>query len=348
MFSIQPRGGNFFVNMDMWDNEIGATTIPKSADDFKRILMQLNRPSENRWGIGNVGTNDSLFGLGGHAAMFGAPNNWKLDAGGKLVKDRETEEYKAAVGYIRDLFQAGLFHPDSPTFSRSREHFVAKKFAVSLEGQGNSWVDFWQQGQVINPPTRFKMLTPWHAVEGQKAIQFLGTGFVSMNVLKKAQPERIKEILRVLNWLASPFGSEEALMLSYGVKDQDYTLDEQGNPKPTGPEGIARAGYVPWRYLSQHPWATYQAGLPGFAKASFDAEHATIPLGIDDPTNGFYSGTQYSKGNVADIAFNDGVRAIELGQRPFSDYDSLVAEWRRAAGDEIRKEYTDAMAAAKA
>ena len=59
---------------------------------------------------------------------------------------------------MRDLFAAGLFHPDSPTFSRSRESFVAKKFAVSVEGQGNSWVDFWQQGQALNPPTRFKML----------------------------------------------------------------------------------------------------------------------------------------------------------------------------------------------
>jgi putative aldouronate transport system substrate-binding protein len=347
MFSIQPRGGNFFTNIEMWDKEIGADVVPKSADDFKRILTQLNRPAENRWAIGNIGTNDSLFGLGGYSAMFGAPNNWKLDSSGKLIKDRETEEYKAAVGYVRDLFQGGLFHPDSPTFSRSRESFVGRKFAVSLEGQGNSWVDFWQQGQVLNPPTRFKMLTPWHAVEGQKPIQFLGTGFVSMNVLKKASPDRIKELLRILNFLASPFGSEEALLLSYGLKDQDYTLDEKGNPRPT-PEGVARAGYVPWRYLSQHPWVTYQAGLTGFAKASYDAEKATIPIGIDDPTNGHYAATQYSKGNVADIAFNDGVRAIQLGQRPFTDYDSIVQEWRTAAGDQIRKEYMDAIAAAKA
>jgi putative aldouronate transport system substrate-binding protein len=347
MFSIQPRGGDFFVNVDMWDPELGATFTPKSADDFKRALTQLNRPNENRWAIGNTGTNDNLFGLGAYAEMFGAPNNWKLDASGKLMKDRETEEYKAAVGFIRDLFAAGLFHPDSPTFSRSRESFVGRKFAVSVEGQGNSWVDFWQQGQVMTPQTRFKMLSPWAAQDGQTPIQFLGTGFVSMNVLKKAPPERIQEILRILNWLASPFGSEEALMLSYGLKDQDYTLDEQGNPRPT-PEGVARAGYVPWRYLSQHPWVTYQAGLQGFAKASYEAEKATLPLGIDDPTNGFYAATQYSKGNVADIAFNDGVRAIELGQRPLSDYDTLVKEWQTAAGDQIRNEYMEAIAAAKA
>ena len=54
MFSIQPRGGDFFVNVDMWDPELGATFTPKSADDFKRALTQLNRPNENRWAIGNT------------------------------------------------------------------------------------------------------------------------------------------------------------------------------------------------------------------------------------------------------------------------------------------------------
>ena len=85
-------------------------------------------------------------------------------------------------------------------------------------------------------------------------------GFVSMNVLKKAPPDRIKELLRIMNWLASPFGSQEDLLLTYGLEGQDYTKDDKGNPKPT-PEGIARAGYVPWRYIAQHPWVYYQAGL---------------------------------------------------------------------------------------
>ena len=118
-----------------------------------------------------------------------------------------------------------------------------------------------------------------------------------MNVLKKASPDRIKELLRIMNWLAAPFGSQEDLLLTYGIKGQDYNLDDKGNPKPT-PEGISRAGYVPWRYIAQHPWVYYQADLPGFAKASHEAEQATIPLGVDDPTNGFYSPTVVRQGRA--------------------------------------------------
>ena len=89
------------------------------------------------------------------------------------------------------------------------------------------------------------------------------------------------------------------------------------------------------------------AGLDGFPKASYDAEHATIPIGIDDPTNGFYAQTAYTKGAVADIAWNDGIRDIITSRRPFSDYDTVTKEWASAAGDQVRKEYTDAMASAK-
>jgi putative aldouronate transport system substrate-binding protein len=167
-----------------------------------------------------------------------------------------------------------------------------------------------------------------------------------MNVLKKASPDRIRELLRIMNFLAAPFGSQEDLLLTYGLKDKDYTVDDKGNPKPTT-EGTQRAGYVPWRYIAQHPWVYYQAGLDGYAKASHDAEKATIPIGVDDPTNGFLAPTLYGKGATADMAWQDGVREIILGRTPINDYDRLLKEWQTAAGDQIRTEFMNAMAAAK-
>lgn len=52
-------------------------------------------------------------------------------------------------------------------------------------------------------------------------------------------------------------------------------------------------------------------------------------------------------GAVADMTFWDGIRDVILSRRPMADYDQLVSEWKTAAGDQVRKEYTDAMAAAK-
>jgi len=339
------NGGYVFKNIDIWDKDIGPDYVPKDADDFKRVLKELTRPQENRWAIGNNGADKFMFGMPFYAVWFGAPNTWGMD-NGKLIRDREHEGYKAAVGYLRDLMQIGAFPPDIATMTRSRDDFVAKKFATSIEGYGNSWNDFWRRGLQQNPQTKFALVKPFPATAGGAVRVPMSQGFVSMNVLKKGSPDRIKELLRIMNYLAAPFGSQEDLLLTYGLKDQDYKLDDKGNPVPSA-QGTANAGYVPWRYIAQHPWVNYQADIPGYAKASFDAEQLLLPAGVEDATNGFYSATAFGKGTNADTAFYDGVRDIILGRKQMSDYDGLLKTWQQDVGETIRKEYTDAMAAAK-
>jgi putative aldouronate transport system substrate-binding protein len=344
-------GGYFFANADMWNKDIGEGYLPKDAADFKRILVALTKPQENRWGIGNQGTANAAgeggpFALSTFAAMFGAPHNWKLDASGKLIRNRETEEYKAAVGYLRDLMTAGVYPPDVATIAQSRPQHAQGRFAVAVDGYGNAWSDLWRQGMQFGG-NRFEMLKPFSATAGGKPQAFLSHGFISMNAIKKSSPDRIKELLRVMNYLAAPFGSQEDLLLTYGLKDQDYSLDDKGNPLPK-PEGIARAQYVPWKYIAWHPYVNYQADLPGFAKASYEAQQALMPISVSDPTDGFYSATAWSKGQTADVHFQDGMIDIILGRRQLSEYDDLVKAWQTEAGEAVRKEFMDSMAAAKA
>src|SRR5260221_14640100 len=102
----------FFRNTDIWDKEIGADVVPKDAADFKKILQQLNRPQENRWAIGNFGPNNAtMYGIVSFLEMFVAPNVWALDAAGKLIRDRETEQYKAAVSQHKGPMGAGSYPP---------------------------------------------------------------------------------------------------------------------------------------------------------------------------------------------------------------------------------------------
>jgi putative aldouronate transport system substrate-binding protein len=343
-------GGYFFANTDVWNKEIGEGVSPKSADDLKRILLQLTKPQDNRWGIGNSGVSNIAgesgpFSLSTYAAMFGAPHNWKLDGAGKLIRNRETEEYKAAVGFLRDIMAAGVFPSDVATIVQSRPQHAAGRFVMAVDGYGNSWVDLLRQGKGFG--NRFHMLKPFAATEGGKPQAFLSHGFISMNVMKKASADRIKELLRIMNFLAAPFGSQEDLLLSYGLKDQDYSLDARGNPVPTA-EGITRAANVPWRYIAQHPWVNYSADLPGFAKASYDAQQMLLPIGVSDPTDGFYSATAWAKGQTADVHFQDGMIDIILGRRQMSEYDDLVKAWQTEAGEQVRKEFLDSMTAAKA
>jgi putative aldouronate transport system substrate-binding protein len=105
---------------------------------------------------------------------------------------------------------------------------------------------------------------------------------------------------------------------------------------------------VPWRYIAQHPWVNFQADLPGFAKASHEAQQALLPIGLSDPTDGYFSATAWAKGQTADVHFQDGMIDIILGRRQLSEYDDLVKAWQTEAGEQVRKEFMDSMAAAKA
>ena len=335
----------FFRNTDIWDAEIGAEVVPKDAEDFKKILQQLNRPQEGRWAIGNTGPNGmTMWGIISFLEMFGAPNMWMLNSTGKLVRDRETEQFKAAISYMRELMGSGLYPPDVQTSGDSRGQFLSGRFVVSNEAFGNGWNDMWRRGLQQSPPRHFNIIKPFSAVAGMKPSHFITGGAVAYNLVKKSSPDRVKEVLRTMNYLAAPFGTQEDLLLTYGLKDQDYTLDADGNPVPTQ-AGVQNSSYVPWQYIAHRPYVWYQADLPGYAQAAFEVEQVLVDVAVADPTRGYHSPTQARKGVAADQAFFDGVADILFSRRPFAEYDQLVADWRAAAGDVIRRELLEEVSA---
>jgi putative aldouronate transport system substrate-binding protein len=173
---------------------------------------------------------------------------------------------------------------------------------------------------------------------------FLGTRMITTTTMKKAPADRVEELLRVLNWLAAPFGSQEDRLLSFGLPDVDYTLDDRGNPVPTD-RGPADASYVPWRYISQRPYVIYDPDLPDYAATLHGVETTFGPIGIEDATFGLYSPTNAAKGVQLNLTFYDGLSDIVQGRRPLSDYDGLVRDWVTNGGEQIRSEYREALAA---
>src|SRR5258707_10840561 len=156
-----PIGPVLMYRPDLFEKAgIQMDKAPKNADDFKRMLVALTRPQENQYGIaaGQLSyfattPNNALGGI------FRVPNNWKLDASGKLVKDVETEEFKAYVGFARDLWAAGVWHPNTPTYGGAfNDEFMAGRFAGGARGWGG-YVPLWgiegvgvSPAQIFSPP----------------------------------------------------------------------------------------------------------------------------------------------------------------------------------------------------
>lgn len=337
-------GQMFVKNTTIWDRELGSDYVPKNADDFKRVLQQLTRPQEEFYGIG-TGQQTQMM-MPGFASMFGAPNGWRLESDGKLVKDLETEEYKAAVGYARDLWALGVFHPNSTSWASNviaRAQFAGSKFAVHRDPI-NGWQDSWRQALTSGQPFDVRPLPTFPAQDGGKQVHYITGGHLWATALKQGSPDRIKEMLRILNWIAAPFGSEEHQLMTFGVSGTDYNLDSAGNPVVT-PQGNADAYYVPWKYIVGARWVFYTPDLPNYARVMYDTEHLLMPYAVTDPTFGQVSATNFSKGFTLQQAIDDTLVDLVVGRRPMSDYDQMVKDWLANGGEMMRKEYQESIAA---
>jgi putative aldouronate transport system substrate-binding protein len=284
------------------------------------------------------------------AGLFGAPNNRAVDSNRKKNKNWETKEYKDALSWMRDMYAAGVFHPKTPDYlttgvNAQRTDYANGNWVIWNDQFGNGWQDFWRQGLQAKG-YNFNMIPPFSAASNIKPQHFFSGGFLGGTALKKASDDRIKELLSILNYLAAPFGSQEDLLLTSGVKDTDYKLDDNGNPILTK-QGNADANYVPWKYVTQHPTVIYATDLPNFAKAQYDAEHKVIPIGVPDPTFGLISNTQLAKGFVLQQKITDTLNGVILGRQPLTDFDQAVKDYMAGGGEQIRKEFQDAIAAAE-
>ncbi|MGH2364463.1 MAG: extracellular solute-binding protein [Chloroflexota bacterium] len=303
----------------------------KNTDDFTKVAKDLTKPGTH-WAIGSNILTWTLM-------VFRAPNDWR-ESGGKLTKDIETAEYKEAVAYLRGLWDAGVIWPDTPSASVNTlaSNFYAGKYTY----WPNLFLAFpgaYDGTYTQNPQFDLRPVVPF-GHDGGKGVQFLSAPSVGLTALKQGSPDRIKELLGILNYLAAPFGSEEELLVNYGIKDQDYKLDSKGNPVVT-PKG--RTALVPWAGLVRHTPVLYDANHPEAAKVAHDSEVKAADIGIQSPVVGLYSNTYASKGASLNRTFTDGVNQILYGRTPVSSLDGLISSWRKNGGDQIRAEYEQAL-----
>lgn len=314
---------------------------PKNADDFKRLVIGATSPQSGKFGMGWEVGNRYAFGLtntGGSfwPALFGAPNNWAL-SNGAFTKDFETEQFKAAVGLARDVFAAGGFDPNSTlTTGTTDMNFQAGRYAFRFANALNT----------LNYETGARLMPPYSATDGGKPSYNFGIGNFGFTFLKKASEDRIKELLGVMNYLTAPFGSQEYLLMNYGIQDVEFVYDANGNPVLTE-KGNADAPPkgMPWAFFALPPRALFDAKAPNFGPDMHRATSALAPHGTSDPTVGLYSPTNQRMGVAIGQRVADGLIEIVAGRRPISDLDSLVTEWRSGGGDTIKSEFAAAYAA---
>jgi putative aldouronate transport system substrate-binding protein len=314
-------------------DDVGIGAI-KTQDDFTSAVKATTRSGV--YGIGGVQAQNLQWIL----MMFGAPNQWR-EQNGKFTRDWETPEYKEAVALMRGFWDAGYVHPDTPTYVQQQgaQPFYAGKF-VMYPTNFFAFGIAWDRLLGINKNFRLTALV-------SPGVQFQDWGGNQITVLKKGSPDRVKQVLGVLNYLAAPFGSTEYLNLTYGVDGVDFNFDPAGNPVYTD-AGKNNVQYIAWQTIISPPPVLYDALDANFVKAAHPIETAAHQQAVTDASVGLYSPTKSAKDAALTQTMTDGVNQILFGRAPVDSLDDLVKTWRGSGGDQMRGEFEAEFAKAHA
>ena len=332
---------------DDWAQKVGPAQ-PKNADEFRQLLQNMTHgdPDGNgradTFGIGSWGT--FVLDLPFFQNMFRTPNEWRLNPDGTLTNTVETEEFKAAVAYVKQLWEAGLFHPDSlsQTVQQTKDGFSGGKFGAYLDG----WTALATQRDTLRNLDRQKtasiLVPPGH--DGGKGVTDNSQGFFGFAAIpaKLGREEaRVKELLRVCDYCCAPFGSEESVFLRYGlpgvhheIRDGIPVLTDAGKSEIGALSNIARRNDIFF-------YPTY----PEDARLMQSLCRDQMAIGVDNPVISVISPTFVAKAGELNQLRIDRLIAIVSGRQPFSALDDYIREWRSRGGDQMRKEYQDGLKA---
>jgi len=359
IFAVPIAQAQFYWGLWAHTEVLDARNIkwPATAADFRQAMKNLTDLQQAKYGIGFEVGNRYAFGLtnvGGQLwpAIYGAPNNWGVSSAGKWTKDWETDQFKAGVQLARDVNADASFDPDTTYTTPTADNaFQTGRFGFRFSGALN--INHYDDGAIPNhrimktqnPPWKVRLGAPIAADSGGKGQYNYGPGNFGLIILKQAPPERIKLLLRVINYVVAPFGSQEYLTANFGVKDQDYTLDDAGNPQRTA-QGLQNQ--IMWNgVLGLPPPVLFDPNQRDFAPTMNATLKLLSAVGAQDPTVGLYSATNQKQGFLIQTRFADGLLDIVTARRPMSDYNQLLQDWRSGGGDTIRSEFEQAYAAAQ-
>jgi putative aldouronate transport system substrate-binding protein len=335
-----PTDGPFpwalFYRKDLTDK--AGVEAPKTIDELYQFGKKLTNPQKSVWAFG------SIFHI---VQMFfkcpGVHTGWGRKPGGGLVHKYELPEYRQALEFTARLHKEGLVHPDiiASKGADAKTLFNGGKMLVTQDGMG-VWRGTQSEQSKITPTFDIQPVPIFSAVGGEP-LAWINERPIFYTFIKNGLgKERTEEILRVLDWLAAPFGSVENELREYGVEGKHFTRAADNSPFPTdlahkeiGNQYGLLGGRVP-SVVGTADVPHYVPDLLKYLRETYKYREPDpfVGLKLEYPPN-------YSK--IIQIT-EDKIEDVVRGRRPLGDLDGIVKEWRATGGDEGRAFFEKALA----
>lgn len=330
-----PFGSILVTRTDLVEELTGEAPAPSSKDEFTALLDAVTDAKAGRWALCGQTAGDSVdWGYDFMAAMFGVPNGWGL-VDGKLVHKFEHEGYLEMASYIKEMHDAGYYHPDTPSMSGSQAKTNIANGSVLMHLDGISAL----LDTSLPEGTATGAIVPF-AADGGAGIIYQGSSLFSFTALKKAEEGRILEQLKVLNYLAAPYGSEEGFFLQYGTKGEHFERAGDGSISVTD-AGTAQIGPTSLNRISAPPQIlTSAVRIDDQLRRSHAWQEDSAPMLLKSAVAGLYSPTA-AKNSSAAGAVMTSLDEYILGRGSLDAVKEATSTWTTQSGDTIRAEYEE-------
>jgi putative aldouronate transport system substrate-binding protein len=318
-----------FYRKDLCDQ--AGIEAPRTIDEFYRFGKKLTNPGKGVWAFGEVFQMLQMF-----FKCPGSMGGWRKTRGGGLEFKYETAAFRDALEFTTRLNREGMIHPEviATNGNDASQLFNSGKLIAHQNGMGAFRPTVGEQRKITRGFDMQPM--PVFSAEGGEPLVWAAERPIFYPFLRRDLGKaRTEELLRVLDWCAAPFGSQEFELNRYGVEGSHFTRAPDGSPVQTdlGRKELAEqfqllGGRVPVQLES--------ADAPGVVNDTL--RYARHALRYREPD--LFQGIKLElPANYAKllVGTEEKITDIVRGRRPVSDLAQIVSEWRRAGGDEGRE-----------
>ncbi|MER6523866.1 extracellular solute-binding protein [Streptomyces sp. NPDC001508] len=315
----------------------GYTVDGFSRDDFTRALTSLTHGRK----YGTAAAKEYPFGWIAHAQSHGIPNTWSA-SDGKFTSYYESDHFTEMLSYLKKLWKERLYFPDSPSISTV--DLKTRFYNGTVQSYMDSFSAYLTTLKLVKDFEAVPMVP--YVTEGLSPSAWSSPGLSGYTVInKKLSKSKVKTVLRVLDHLASPFGTEEYQLMHYGVEGVHFTFSKDGDPTPTELGNTENITNLPFYYLCDAPQVLYVPGAQAGVRSLYEWEQKVCPKMVDDPSKGLRSATWTTRGATLRQEINDAIAGIIAGRQSISTWDAAVKKFKSGGGDKSAQEYAEEHAA---
>ncbi|MEV0291152.1 extracellular solute-binding protein [Kribbella sp. NPDC050820] len=303
----------------------------KSTDDFVELCKALTNGRMNRFALAATPTQYVRN-------MFDMPNLWRKN-GDALVSYLEHEAHEEVLEILQKLWKSGYIHPDAYSGQNTdlKTRF-ANGSSPLVQDTFSAWPTYLQK--MTAPNARIATIPPPKHDGSGMGRTWLGRPAIYVTAISKKAEPRVETLLSYLNYLATPFGTQEYLFRKYGLAGIHHQMVD-GNPVISA-KGFSET-QLGLQYEADAPWTIFLPEREGSADAEFNAMKAVCPDAIANPAAGLYSETDVRKGQQLTDAVNQVADDIVQGRKPVSAWRDAVKKWKNDGGDRIADELAQAL-----